>query len=168
MLGTQMLVLALASATACATAVNVTGSHRVITISNTQPRLSVNGEIVNSHDGTIRWIDGFFWLHAASYGAGGCQDPPHQGCEGGRPPKCGFQSNHNVRTRPGSQPIACICSTVNVVCLAVDQSNDAAGVDVRPLQDDLNVLVHAQRVDWHPDMRMRENTRMMWRVQVLF
>jgi hypothetical protein len=32
----------------------------------------------------------------------------------------------------------------------------------------MNVLVHAQRVDWHPDMRMRENTRMMWRVQVCF
>eukprot|EP01043_Picozoa_sp_COSAG02_P112847 COSAG02_NODE_49066_length_329_cov_0.895652_1_plen_61_part_10 len=37
-----------------------------VTIDNTKPRLDVNGKHVNSHDGTIRFIDGDWWLHAAS------------------------------------------------------------------------------------------------------
>jgi hypothetical protein len=71
-------------------------SHTV-TIDNLSPRLDANGSIVNAHDGTIRWLDGAWWVHAASYGAGGCRDPPHTGCERvpGRVP-CGFQGDHNV------------------------------------------------------------------------
>ena len=56
-----LLLLPLAFLGACAAA--------VVTIDNTKPRLDVNGEIVNSHDGTIRFLDGEWWLHAASYGA---------------------------------------------------------------------------------------------------
>jgi hypothetical protein len=67
-----------------------------VTISNALPRLDVHGEIVNAHDGTIRFYEGFWWLHAASYGAGDCADPPHQGCERYKGGDCGFQRNHNV------------------------------------------------------------------------
>ena len=35
------------------------------TISNLKPRLSTTGEIVNAHDGTVRWLDGAYWMHAA-------------------------------------------------------------------------------------------------------
>lgn len=68
-----------------------------ISIDNLSPRLDANGSIVNAHDGTIRWLDGAWWVHAASYGAGNCTDPPHTGCERvpGEVP-CGFQGNHNV------------------------------------------------------------------------
>lgn len=66
-----------------------------VTFDNTKPRLSDTGEIVNAHDGTIRYVDGYWWLHAASYGAGGCVDPPHTGCERDAS-NCGFQQNHNV------------------------------------------------------------------------
>ena len=68
-----------------------------VTISNTAPRLSVNGDIVNAHDGTIRWFDGAWWMHAAEYGE--CWDPPHQGCEMSGPTRnasCGFEPHHNV------------------------------------------------------------------------
>jgi hypothetical protein len=76
------------SATPAATSKN-------ITISNVSPRLDVHGNIVNAHDGTIRFAEGAWWLHAASYGAGDCDDPPHEGCEKNAQ-KCGFQNNHNV------------------------------------------------------------------------
>ena len=45
-------------------------SLKNVTISNVLPRLDTRGNIVNAHDGTIRFIEGFWWLHAASYGAG--------------------------------------------------------------------------------------------------
>eukprot|EP00040_Diaphanoeca_grandis_P042937 m.266442 g.266442 ORF g.266442 m.266442 type:complete len:436 (-) comp67484_c0_seq1:51-1358(-) len=71
-----------------------------ITIDNTKPRLSVDGEIINAHDGTIRWLEGEWWIHAASYGTdvGGalCDDPPLTGCQGGSTGGCGFHPNHNV------------------------------------------------------------------------
>lgn len=71
-----------------------------VTIDNTKPRLDVGGAIANSHDGTIRFLEGHWWLHAASYGAGGCADPPLHGCQRVSPPTvpggCGFQLNHNV------------------------------------------------------------------------
>jgi hypothetical protein len=68
-----------------------------VTFDNTKPRLATDGSIVNAHDGTIRFIDGSWWLHAASYGAEGCQDPIPNGCSRmpGKVP-CGFQGNHNV------------------------------------------------------------------------
>jgi hypothetical protein len=75
-----------------------------VTISNMKPRLSTNGEIVNAHDGTVRWLQGkdgtFAWyMHAAQYGE--CADPPHHGCEMTGPThntSCGFEPNHNVST----------------------------------------------------------------------
>jgi len=68
-----------------------------LTIDNNQPRLGVGGEIINSHDGTIRFLEGKWWLHVASYGADACKDPPLQGCQRvpGKVP-CGFQGDHNV------------------------------------------------------------------------
>ena len=60
-------------------------SAALVTIDNTVPRLDVDGAIVNSHDGTIRFLDGEWWLHAASYGTDPntgafCDDPPQHGC----------------------------------------------------------------------------------------
>ena len=71
-----------------------------VVIDNTQPRLGTDGAIINSHDGTIRWLEGRWWVHAASYGAdpggaGLCDDPPHTGCEQTED-ACGFHPNHNV------------------------------------------------------------------------
>ena len=45
------------------------------------------------HDGTVRFIDGWWWMHSAEYGI--CADPPNQGCQQiqGR---CGFHNDHNV------------------------------------------------------------------------
>ena len=37
-----------------------------VVIDNTQPRLGTDGAIINSHDGTIRWLEGRWWVHAAS------------------------------------------------------------------------------------------------------
>lgn len=73
-----------------------------ITIDNTKPRLAVDGTIVNSHDGTVRFVDGEWWLHAASYGTDPstgalCDDPPRTGCQkAGGYGGCGFHRNHNV------------------------------------------------------------------------
>ena len=50
-----------------------------VTVSNLHPRLSTTGEIVNAHDGTIRLINGTWWMHAAQYSE--CADPPHRGCD---------------------------------------------------------------------------------------
>ena len=72
------------------------GSTRV-TISNIEPRLSTDGEIVNAHDGTVRWLDGKWYMHAAQYGE--CADPPQHGCGttgSNRTASCGFQPDHNV------------------------------------------------------------------------
>jgi hypothetical protein len=87
--------LALALAGGCCSA-------RLITIDNTKPRLAVDGTIVNSHDGTVRFAEGKWWLHAASYGTDPstgslCDDPPRTGCQkAGGYGGCGFHSNHNV------------------------------------------------------------------------
>lgn len=78
------------------------GASVKITIDNTKPRLDVDGRHVNSHDGTIRFVDGEWWLHAASYGTdpgtgAPCDDPPQTGCQhAGGFGGCGFHSNHNV------------------------------------------------------------------------
>jgi hypothetical protein len=72
-------------------------SHQLVTISNIEPRLSADGEIVNAHDGTVRWLDGKWYMHAAQYGL--CADPPNHGCGLSGPTRalsCGFQPNHNV------------------------------------------------------------------------
>jgi len=70
-----------------------------VTIDNMTPRLDVHGNIVNAHDGTIRWLEGEWWVHAAAYGAGPdgtlCDDPPKYGCSPS-PNRCGFLGNHNV------------------------------------------------------------------------
>ena len=43
-------------------------SSALVTISNIEPRLSTDGEIVNAHDGTVRWVNGKWFMHAAQYG----------------------------------------------------------------------------------------------------
>ena len=66
---------------------------KLVTIDNTKARLDRNGKIVNAHDGTVRWFEGSWWMHAAEYGE--CQDPPKHGCQQ-TPSKCGFGPMHNV------------------------------------------------------------------------
>lgn len=68
-----------------------------MTIDNLQPRLDTAGAIVNGHDGTVRWFDGYWWMHSAQYGE--CADPPLHGCDMTGPTRgtsCGFEPNHNV------------------------------------------------------------------------
>ena len=72
-------------------------SSETVTVSNLHPRLSTTGEIVNAHDGTYRYINGSWWMHAAQYGE--CADPPHHGCDLSGPTRktsCGFEPNHNI------------------------------------------------------------------------
>lgn len=82
-----------------AESINTFAAAGRVTISNLKPRLSTTGEIVNAHDGTVRWFDGKWYMHAAQYGE--CADPPHHGCEMTGPTRsqsCGFHPNHNVST----------------------------------------------------------------------
>ena len=68
-------------------------SGRKITIDNTKPKLSKDGDIVNAHDGTYRKIGGFWYYHGAEYGL--CHEPQKHGCDK-TPDHCGFHNNHNV------------------------------------------------------------------------
>lgn len=72
----------------------------LVTIDNLSPRFDANGTIMNAHDGTIRWLNGEWWVHAASYGEDGggdlCDDPPLRGCDSAAAHGCGFHANHNV------------------------------------------------------------------------
>eukprot|EP00928_Gymnodinium_smaydae_P072575 TRINITY_DN55915_c0_g1_i2.p1 TRINITY_DN55915_c0_g1~~TRINITY_DN55915_c0_g1_i2.p1 ORF type:complete len:444 (+),score=44.74 TRINITY_DN55915_c0_g1_i2:155-1333(+) len=61
------------------------------------------GLIVNGHDGTYQYFEGYYWYHAAEYGL--CKEPPKNGCDMTlgpvgppypAPGHCGFQANHNV------------------------------------------------------------------------
>eukprot|EP00051_Salpingoeca_urceolata_P032757 m.17217 g.17217 ORF g.17217 m.17217 type:complete len:416 (+) comp5416_c0_seq2:753-2000(+) len=65
----------------------------IVTISNTQPKLDTTGGIVNAHDGTYRFFEGYWWYHGAEYGL--CREPAKQGCSQ-TPDHCGFHHNHNV------------------------------------------------------------------------
>ena len=74
-----------------------------VTVSNTAPKRDIHGNIVNGHDGTYRFIDGYYWYHAAEYGL--CHEPSKNGCDQTlgpigppypAPGHCGFQADHNV------------------------------------------------------------------------
>eukprot|EP00041_Stephanoeca_diplocostata_P012805 m.215447 g.215447 ORF g.215447 m.215447 type:complete len:427 (+) comp19097_c0_seq3:50-1330(+) len=74
-----------------------------VTVSNVQPKLDIHGNIVNAHDGTYRYFEGYYWYHGAEYGL--CNEPAKRGCDQtpGRdgppypaPGHCGFQADHNV------------------------------------------------------------------------
>ena len=67
-------------------------------ISNTEPRLDINGNIINAHDGIVQqWeMNGdFFWY---SMGYGNCTEPPgSNGCSDGNVnDSCGFEYNHTI------------------------------------------------------------------------
>lgn len=74
-----------------------------VTVSNVHPKLSNTGSIVNGHDGSYQFFEGYYWYHAAEYGL--CKEPPGNGCDRTpgpvgppypAPGHCGFQANHNV------------------------------------------------------------------------
>jgi hypothetical protein len=54
----------------------------LVTIDNRVPRLDVNGQIVDAHDGTVQQFQpgGLYYMHAMQYGL--CQEPPNYGCDG--------------------------------------------------------------------------------------
>ena len=70
------------------------GAARLVTINNTRPRLDSKGQIMNAHDGTVRWLEGAWWMHAAEYGE--CADPAKHGSDTGKSSGCGFGPLHNV------------------------------------------------------------------------
>ena len=39
---------------------------KVVSVSNIKPKLDVNGAIVNGHDGTYRFFEGYWWYHAVT------------------------------------------------------------------------------------------------------
>eukprot|EP00039_Didymoeca_costata_P030244 m.28605 g.28605 ORF g.28605 m.28605 type:complete len:471 (-) comp8015_c0_seq2:119-1531(-) len=74
-----------------------------VNVRNINPKLSTTGDIVNGHDGTYRFYEGYYWYHAAEYGL--CKEPAKNGCDQTpgpvgppypAPGKCGFQADHNV------------------------------------------------------------------------
>eukprot|EP00656_Telonema_subtile_P004896 TRINITY_DN12233_c0_g1_i2.p1 TRINITY_DN12233_c0_g1~~TRINITY_DN12233_c0_g1_i2.p1 ORF type:complete len:432 (+),score=71.70 TRINITY_DN12233_c0_g1_i2:132-1427(+) len=65
----------------------------LVTVSNNEPKKATDGSIVTAHDGTYRFIDGYYWYHGAEYGM--CQEPPKNGCDQ-TPDHCGFHPDHNV------------------------------------------------------------------------
>ena len=66
---------------------------RKIRVSNLTPRYDTTGSIIDAHDGTVRWINGEWWMHAAQYGL--CHEPARYGCDQ-TPDHCGFTNAHNV------------------------------------------------------------------------
>ena len=66
---------------------------KYVTIDNTKPRLDINGEIINAHDGTYRKYGKYWYYHAMEYGL--CKEPLKHGCDQ-TPNHCGFRNDHNV------------------------------------------------------------------------
>eukprot|EP01116_Phalansterium_solitarium_P018894 TRINITY_DN5140_c0_g1_i1.p1 TRINITY_DN5140_c0_g1~~TRINITY_DN5140_c0_g1_i1.p1 ORF type:complete len:426 (-),score=61.04 TRINITY_DN5140_c0_g1_i1:27-1304(-) len=66
-----------------------------VTINNLAPRLDVNGNIIDAHDGSIQKFssNGPYFYHAAEYGL--CKEPQNYGCDQ-TPDHCGFHQNHNI------------------------------------------------------------------------
>ena len=62
-------------------------------LSNIAPRLDVNGNILDLHDGTTIRVNDTFWWYGASYG--GCKEQS-SGCASLDVGACGFQLNHTV------------------------------------------------------------------------
>ena len=53
-----------------------------VTINNLKPRLDVNGNIIDAHDGSIQQFEknGLYYVHAMQYGL--CEEPSNYGCDG--------------------------------------------------------------------------------------
>lgn len=67
---------------------------KTVTIRNDQPRLDVNGQIMDSHDCTVRQLaNGTYIMHSIEYGL--CVAPTGQGCDS-TPDHCGFRDTHNI------------------------------------------------------------------------
>jgi len=68
---------------------------KVITFSNTQPRLDTTGKIIDAHDGTIQQFQkgGLYYIHAMEYGL--CKEPTRYGCDQTQD-HCGFREDHNI------------------------------------------------------------------------
>jgi len=67
----------------------------VVTISNSDPRRSLDGSIMDAHDSKLVLKDGLYHWFAASYGE--CLEPAgNSGCAGLGIGKCGFRTDHNV------------------------------------------------------------------------
>lgn len=64
-----------------------------VTFSNLNPKLDINGNIVNAHDGTYQRFGSYWYYHGVAYGL--CKEPPRRGCDQ-TPDHCGFKNNHNV------------------------------------------------------------------------
>eukprot|EP01084_Bolivina_argentea_P087642 158294_1 len=71
---------------------------KTITISNTEPRLDTNGNIINAHDGVVQQFEpnGDFFFYGMGYG--NCLEPPgSNGCaDGSVNDSCGFEYNHTI------------------------------------------------------------------------
>jgi hyaluronoglucosaminidase len=65
----------------------------IVNIDNTKPRLDINGNIINAHDGSYKKFGDYYYYHAAEYGL--CREPPKYGCDL-TPDRCGFHDDHNV------------------------------------------------------------------------
>jgi hypothetical protein len=67
-----------------------------VTISNSAPRTSPSGAILDAHDGKVTLHAGTFYWHAMSYG--GCTEPagPNGCADWAAPQACGFRYDHNV------------------------------------------------------------------------
>eukprot|EP00158_Paraphelidium_tribonemae_P010360 Partr_v1_DN47593_c0_g1_i1_m59135 len=105
---------------------------KLVTWNNTVPRLDSTGQIMDSHDNSLRKYpavdpDGYYWLHGIAYG--GCREPPNQGCDQVGKPPCGFQPNHTIdiyRSRDLSS------GSWEYVGVAVAPDQRPAGVVFRP------------------------------------
>lgn len=53
-----------------------------VTIDNLKPRLDIDGNIIDAHDGSIQQFKsrGLYYMHAMQYGL--CEEPPRYGCDG--------------------------------------------------------------------------------------
>jgi hypothetical protein len=53
-----------------------------VTIDNRIPKLDVNGNIIDAHDGSVQQFEpgGLYYMHAMQYGL--CREPPNYGCDG--------------------------------------------------------------------------------------
>eukprot|EP01050_Picozoa_sp_SAG11_P029044 SAG11_NODE_8015_length_1069_cov_1.567010_2_plen_263_part_00 len=89
-----LLCMPLPMGRAAAAAERAAGPATLVTINNTRPRMDTRGRIMNAHDGTVRWLEGAWWMHAAEYGE--CADPPRHGGDSGKSGGCGFGPLHNI------------------------------------------------------------------------
>jgi len=65
-----------------------------VTIRNDEPRLDVNGAIVDGHDLSLRVLpNGTYLMTTIEYGL--CVAPTGEGCDS-TPDHCGFRANHNI------------------------------------------------------------------------